>query len=284
MVWFAYADDSGTHKGSEFCLVAGYIGSPRQWKLFRRDWREALGDVPEFHAKDFFPRAAWKSSESPYHGWDERQAAAFLDRLLGIIDSYDLRPIGGATKTEDFFSLTEAQRTWITGATLLTRTHVHAGEAEITDKVVQHEGSPQRPYFVVFPAFFVEAMRATKSAKKPRIHFYFDRQGAAEVRAKEAFDLFKQHLEIPEAANLASLTYAESDEEVGLQAADLYAYVWNRKLSSRMNSELRRAFRSLTKKKKDMFIADKKNYFDRMLRRAARHREAGIEESIAAQS
>ena len=136
---------------------------------------------------------------------------------------------------------------------------------------------------MVFPGFFVEAMRATKSAKKPRIHFYFDRQGNAEVRAKEAFDLFKQRVGIPEAANLSSLSYAESDEEVGLQAADLYAYVWNRKLSGRMNSELRRAFRSLTRKKEDMFVADKKNYFDKMLSRAARHREAGIEESIAAQ-
>ena len=276
---YAYGDDSGTHKGSKVCLVLGYIGSHRQWKLFRHDWQDALtalklpaGAKREFHAKDFFDRRRWRSRKSPYHNWTDTQARDFLRKLLDAIHRRHLEPIGGATNTVDFFAYSKSQRRWITGATLYTMTHWHQGEFEVIDKLAGHEGSPNRPYFVVFPGFLVDAMNASKDDSE--VHLYFDRQKDVEARAREAFDSFKRS--VPEAASLVSLTYAESEDEVGLQAADLYAYVWNRELHGTVRGELlSRAFKVLSKKKPKIIFAGK-HYFDNVLASGVENRNAGV--------
>ena len=280
MVWFAYADDSGTHRDSVCSVVAGYIGSPRQWKGMRRDWRQALGDIQEFHATDFFQPERWRSTKSPYHGWSDHRADSFLGSLLSVINQYGIIPIGGAVLTEAFFSYTAEDRVWLTGANLITMARMHEGEPEVIDKLAKHEGSPERPYFIIFPGFLVEALRITSKKEKPRIHFYFDRQKDAEAHAKEAFDRFKERTSMPEKENLATITYAESVDEEGLQAADLYAYVWYRKLMNTMNPRLERARRELSKKKSEIFIADKQ-YFDRMLAARDQHRAEGIRRGMA---
>jgi hypothetical protein len=52
-------------------MVAGHIGSPRQWRLFDDDWRDVLASegVEEFHAKQLLQGSNWQSRKSPYHGW-----------------------------------------------------------------------------------------------------------------------------------------------------------------------------------------------------------------------
>lgn len=287
----AYGDDSGTHQDAKFCLVLGYIGSPRQWKLFRRDWQATLtmlpkreGKKPEFHAKEFFQRASWQSHESPYYRWTETKADAFLDRLLDTIHRYHVEPIGGAANTNDFFAYSEFDRRYLTGAPLLTLTHWYGGEFEITDKLVEHESSPNHPYFVVFPGFLLEAVRKSGKVGDCQVHIWLDRQQGIEARAGEAFNSFKGHCKLPETANLDSLSYRDSDKEVGLQAADLYAYVWYRKLTgSSMTKQLSRAFQMLTKKKPNIMVADK-HYFDGLLTYAIQDRAAGIRKGLSARS
>ena len=53
---YAYADESGIQGSAPYCLMAGYIASPRRWKPFNAAWKATLEEygVPEFHAKDFF--------------------------------------------------------------------------------------------------------------------------------------------------------------------------------------------------------------------------------------
>lgn len=276
MVWHAYADDSGTHDHSEYSLLLGYIASPAQWKRARRDWRLALGDIPEFKSTDFFQRERWQSSKSPYQGWGDSEAREFLNRFLRIIDQYGLWPIGGACKTDDFYGYAKPIRIWLTGATLLTKTHWYEDEFEIQDKLIEHEGSPERPYFIVFPGLLVDAMRVTSDKSKPGIHFYLDRQGDAEAKGKMAFDKFKKNITEPERDNLRSLTYADSKDEEGIQAADLYAYTWYRKLTNSMTPDLERAFQVLTKKKETIRIADKESYFEPLLDYGNKNRQGAI--------
>jgi hypothetical protein len=56
--FFTYADESGWHQGAKYCLVAGFIGSPRQWKIFEKEWVSILHrfEVSDFHSKEFFWR------------------------------------------------------------------------------------------------------------------------------------------------------------------------------------------------------------------------------------
>lgn len=291
MALYAYGDDSGTHQDAKFCLVLGYVGSPRQWKLFRRDWQAALTMLPErggkkleFHAKEFFQRARWRSHESPYHRWNEAKAEVFLNRLLETIHRYHVAPIGGAANTEDFFTYSESDRRRLTGAPLVTETHWYGGEFEIIDKLVEHESSPNRPYFVVFPGFLLEAVRKSGKVGDCRVHIWLDRQPAIEARALEAFDSFKEYCRIPEIANLGPITFEESEKEVGLQAADLYAYVWNRKLAgSRMTKQLSKAFQVLTKKKPNIMVADRR-YFDSLLAYLIQDQAAAINKGFARRS
>jgi hypothetical protein len=289
-VLHAYGDDSGTHQDAKFCLVLGYIGSPRQWKLFERDWRGALtmlrereGKKPEFHAKEFFQRERWQSRKSPYYRWTEAKADTFLNQLLDTIHRYQVEPIGGATKTEDFFAYSEAQRRYLTGAILITTTHWYGNQFEIVDKLLEHQGSPNRPYFAVFPGFLLEAIQKSGNIGDCQVHLTLDRQPALEAKAGEVFDIFKGHCGLPQAANFGDLIYAESHNKVGLQAADLYAYVWNRKLSGTMTDQLTKAFRVLTKKKPRIEVKGKE-FFDALLDWGARDRAAGIERGLAAPS
>lgn len=290
MVLHAYGDDSGTHRDAKFCLVLGYIGSPRQWKLFERDWRAALkmlpqieGKKPEFHAKEFFQRASWQSHDSPYHRWTERKADAFLTRLLDTIHRYRVEPIGGTANTQEFFAYSEDQRRYLTGAALITTTHWHENQLEIVDKLLEHQGAPSRPYFIVFPGFLLEAIRKSGNVGDCQVHVTLDRQPALEAKAGEVFDSFKKHCGLPEAVNLSDLIYAESQNKVGLQAADLYAYVWNRKLTGTMTDQLLKAFKVLTKKKPNIIVAGKR-YFDASLERAVREQAAAIKKALAARS
>lgn len=286
---FSFADDSATHRDSKFSLLIGYIGSPRQWKSFNAKWDEALlplnmpdGVKREFHAHEFFNTLRWESSKSPYQGWDRDKGWAFLNRLLDIIQSHDIRPIGGATNTEDFFRCSEVDRMWLTGAILETRTNWEGGEFIVRDKFKNiHRSSRERPYFINFDGFLVEALRASKEAGGANVHLIFDFNEDLEARSKAALNEFRVNSGLPEAGNLKGTDYRYSEDEPGLQAADLYAYVMNRHLCDKLNSQyFTRAYEVLTKKRKKIFVADK-DYFNKLLSHGARHRQAGIEKGRA---
>jgi hypothetical protein len=286
---FSYADDSATHRDSEFSLLIGYIGSPRQWKSFNAAWQDALSplDMPdgakrEFHAHDFFNTLRWGSSKSPYREWDLDKGWAFLNQLLDIIHRHDVRPIGGATNTEAFFERSEEDRMWLTGAVLETRTNWEDGEFVVSDKFTGiHRRSRERPYFINFDGFLVEALRASEKADGANLHLVFDSNDDVESRAKQASNEFKANSGLPNANKLKGTTYSYSEDEPGLQAADMYAYVMNRHLCNKLNSRyFKRAYKVLTKKRKKIFVADR-DYFSKLLMHGARHRQAGIEKGRA---
>jgi hypothetical protein len=281
MTLLAYGDESGTQQGAPFCLVLGYIASPRQWKLFRREWTGALSVLPEppndkqreFHAWEFFQRQAWESSRNPYHGWSDKKAADFLSDLLDAIHRYDLQPIGAAVNAADFFAYSEDQRRYLTGAALRLRTTWREDQFEVNERLLKHQSAPYRPYFVAFVGFLVDAIYACSAAKEPEVQLSLDRKTESETRALEVFNSLKST--VPEAASLVSLTFEDSEKEQGLQAADLLAYAWYRELTSNVNSTLLRVLRSLTRKKAGIKAMNKK-LFDSILEDAERDRNEAI--------
>ena len=261
---FSYADDSGTHEGAEYCLIVGYIASPRQWKLFRSDWKKVLGKIPEFHSIDYFPRDRWVSRKSPYCGWTEAKAKTFIDKLVGVIASHKLAPIGGALKVSEFLEFSEEQRLLINGASLFTNIHrQEGGPLEIQNKVLRQEASP-RPYFVPFMGLLTEAVRASVRAHDAKVHLYFDEKKDQEARAIDAYGRFKKNYPDPATVNLVGITHASSLDETPLQAADLYAYVLNRHLRGKTTPELRRIFPSLLRKKESVVVAGR-DYCNQLL-------------------
>lgn len=253
--WWAYGDETGTHDGSKYCAVLGYVASSRQWKLFKRDWRDALGKkVPEFHAKEFFQRASWQGSESPYRGWSEKKATVFLDGLLRAINRYDIRPIGFAYEVEPFTGLTVEERKRLTGAVRYNRVRSHGGGVEITSQLIT-SGAPTQLYFLGFSYLITEAIKAAPRGAK--VSFVFDRRKQSEARAIQTFEEIIRFSTDPKLqGRLGLLSFGDSADYEPLQAADLYAYMINRALQGVVDDLLFRAVEKLTKKKDVIGIAN----------------------------
>ena len=253
--WWAYGDETGTHDGSKYCAVLGYIASPRQWKSFRRDWREALGKkIPEFHAKDFFQRASWQSSDSPYHGWSGRKAEAFLDKLLRTINRYDIRPIGFAYEVEPFMALSLEKRKRLTGAVRHNRIRRHGDQVEVGSRLIS-SGAPTQLYFLGFSYLITEAIKAAPPGAK--VSFVFDRRKQSEARAADMFEEIIRFSDSPALqGRLGLLSYGDSADYEPLQAADHYNYMINRALQGTVDDLMLRAVEKLTKKKDSIGIAN----------------------------
>ena len=272
--WWAYGDETGIQEGSDFCSVLGYVGSPRQWKLFRRDWRKLVPRGTEFHASKFFQKASWRSKDSPYHGWSDKKARRFLNGLLATIDRYDIRPIGFAFNIADFFALNEDERRRLTGAVRWTNTRIYRGRIETIDKLLS-TGAPGEPYFLGFHYFITQALRTSPAGAT--INYLFDRRKTREALALETFDEIKKYSDKTIQQRLGMLAFDDSDKQEPLQAADLYAYAWNRKLHGRrMSDSLEHALQKMGRKRDQMEIGGA-NLFRVLLEDLDRRRAEGIE-------
>lgn len=231
--WWAYGDESGL--GEKYCCVFGYVASPRQWRMLTREWRSVLRDVPEFHAKEFFQKASWQSSTSPYHGWTMKKARRYLNGLLRTIDGHDIRPIGFAYDTADFMALAEHDRRLLTGAINRTRSRVRKGRLEVTDKLMS-TGAPSEPYCLGFQYLITEALKA--SPPGTIVNYVFDRRKTREGWAFQTFDGIKEYSTEPIVRRLGLLSFGDSEQYPPLQAADMIAYLANRTVHETVNNEL----------------------------------------------
>jgi hypothetical protein len=52
----AHFDESGTHAGSPYTVMGGYVATEHQWAFLDRDWKELLSkfDLTSFHSKELF--------------------------------------------------------------------------------------------------------------------------------------------------------------------------------------------------------------------------------------
>lgn len=230
--------------------------------------------MPEFHAIKFFQKASWQSRKSPYRGWSEKKARRFLNGLLQAIDRHDIRPIGFAYNTADFMALNLDERRRLTGAVRRTRTRVHKGEVEITDKLAS-TGAPSEPYFLGFHYLITEALKA--SPRGATINYMFDRRKTREAWALQTFDEIKTYSKNPAIfERLGLLSFGDSEKQEPLQAADLYAYAINRMLHGSTNDLLNHALDRLGRKRDIMSIGNSST-FRELLADLDMKRQADIE-------
>lgn len=91
----AYLDESGIDHKTDFCILAGYVGGPGQWKRFERKWKGILArhNVKEFHAKRFFQRDDSGQRLDEYQNWTDDKADSFIRELLACIISVKIYPL-----------------------------------------------------------------------------------------------------------------------------------------------------------------------------------------------
>lgn len=248
---FVFADESGIHDTAPYCVLAGYIGSPRQWIIFEKKWSELLDEygLSEFHAKRFFARDNEGKRVSPFHGWSDFEARQFLARLVAMINERRLYPIVGVVDVAAFNTLSVGERRFLTGGNILK-----------SGKWDTH-GAPTKPYYLAFQFFIVEAMQ--RAVKGKTVHFIFDRQNVLQSRAGETFYEIIKVIERGESlvnvsADLGNIAFRNSAHEEGLQAADLLTHGWYSYLTRRdtMSDERMDAMDMLSQKRESIRMLD----------------------------
>jgi hypothetical protein len=82
MILTAYFDESGTHGGSDTCIMAGFVGSVAQWRKYEKRvgklFRRSRVDV--FHAIDV------RRGDKDFKGWTVDRKVKFLDEFYHIIN------------------------------------------------------------------------------------------------------------------------------------------------------------------------------------------------------
>ena len=242
-----YADESGTQNGARYCVVAGYRGSPVQWKRFGNDWKAILAKygVREFHSKIFFSRKVIRSpKKNPYNDWPDSKASAFLGELLMAIRKRRIRPVGCAVDVSAFDSYSYGER------------YVLAGyrDAQVRRRLRERPA----PYHLAFRLMIGDTLVATDPRTEIRV--YLAEHQEYQQQAHEAYMLTKRFEETGRAVRqLKGFGVEPAADQPRLQAADLFAHHWYNTLvrgRARLNRENINVMNQLTHNRKDMPLCD----------------------------
>jgi hypothetical protein len=241
-----FVDDSGTHQGSRFCVVAGYRGSERQWRDFYSRWT-ADGCKVELHATDFFRRDPRGKRVSAYRDWDDAKASEYLDCRLDAINCTNIFPVGAMINVAAFMGHNEAERRHLTGG-------------EWRKEKWRISGAPKHSFFLPFQQVIIQGVEAVHRAGD-KAHFYFDVNRQLSSFGRELYAQIKRGCGDTEfTSRMGDLTFASSSESPGLQAADLFAHCWyHYRLHGRSTRpEILRVMNTLTQKgdELDYFSSD----------------------------
>jgi hypothetical protein len=213
----AYFDESGIHGNSSHCIIAGFVGSDREWGNFEPKWKKASGGVI-FHGNEFFGRAPGGGRTKTYKGWTDQQAKAYLSGLIQAITSSRLTPVGAIVDIQAFLAFTEKERRYLTGAVFK-----HDRKKFIST------GVPGKPYFLALMHCVVAATHCVRKAGL-KVNFIFDRQEQYEGNAVQLFQRACQKAQ-PEQfrKRLGDIDFKDKQNVGALQAADLLAHACYRR-------------------------------------------------------
>lgn len=191
-----YCDESGTHAGSPYFVVAGYISADDQWEKFSVEWQGVLDryGIDCFHMTDFENRqGAFKTMRTA-------DRKIFFEKLLMFARLRTRKAIPGVVLKSNYEEL-------------------------ITDQYREDIGS----IYTLCANVCLRGVHnwAGENARDEPIAFVFE-QGAE--HCKEILEAFSKAQKDPQFSvnfKLASLKFENRREVIPLQVADLLAYeVW----------------------------------------------------------
>lgn len=228
---YLYADESGTEPNETFCIMAGYVGSPRQWTAFNSEWWKviATGQMPTFHGTTYFDRARRSRLVSP--------PDPYLDGLLKTIEAYDIEPIGAAVKWSVFKSLPD----------------------DVRDLLATDD--QRHPYYLAMwqlVGLVCNGFSGT-SREQAEINFVF---GWARQHSGHILNTFTEVVEnavaqgVIEAEIIGQPGFGKPSKRPELQAADLLCHTWFRMLSGDRSPLIVTAFERATKGTTNLQVLD----------------------------
>lgn len=235
----AFGDESGIEASAAYCIVGGYVGTPRQWKIFTKEWSAALDEygVPRFHAKDFFQPARRRKVEC-YQGWTDQKLTRFLRLLLETLNRRRIEAAIAAVHAPSFNALAEDDRRFLSGGIMNTRAQLMGDDDLRLSRKWLSSGAPTRPYFCAFQGFISQAL--DKTSDDSILSFTLEQQNVVEARAIQTFHEAYKTERYLRSAKLGDITFADSERKLPLQAADLIAYLSNRRMNQSIRGSLLR--------------------------------------------
>ena len=196
----AYFDDSGTHDSSKVVVVGGIMGTESELLSLESMWRFHLNrpldglkpPIREFHAYDCF------HSKGEFEGWSRTETDFFRHQLREVIIKSHVSGYGFACVREEW-------------------------DAEIQGTLRDINGDSEG---YAIRSCFVRALRWAQMATfDPDISFIFDYRQQSERDTRAVFDAFKEHWRDK---NIVGIYFLDSTKILPLQAADLFAWEFNR--------------------------------------------------------
>lgn len=205
----AYVDEAGIHGGAKVCCVGGYFGGINQWKKFDRQWRKILDreGIQEFHSKKFWARDKDGNRVGVYKNWNKQRAKQFQDDLVAVIQNNRIFPFSAAVVLDDWNSLREDERRWLTGAFL-------------SDGQFTTSGAPNRPYYLALGFCIQKVAQYCKQGL--RVDYSFDLNHSYRGYSMDFYALMKRWNMRRD--RMGEIAFPTSEEAPPLQAADLLVF------------------------------------------------------------
>ena len=141
-----------------------------------------------------------------------------------------------------FESFTHGERRYLTNAILRKK----SGR-------FQTSGAPDRPpYQLAFSTFLHGAVEMV--GEDVKVNFVFDKNIVEQGLAAQVFFETKDRQRDPLWKKLNTITFADDKSEMGLQAADLYAYLWLSALTNRGGLYVQQLIKQLVAKNRQGFM------------------------------
>jgi hypothetical protein len=224
MILKAFFDESADHISYG---IGGCVASLEEWKEFEVEWKAVL---KRFHVRGLHMKEL-AHFKADYSDWDEVRRHAFLGDLLVIMDRHVQTFIGAVVSKQAWGALTDEERGWFFGEPYYPSFQECARGAALQawlglpdDKVEMNFA--RHPQFTGRAAALYEAMCGSD-------HF-----GALRKR-------------------FGGIAFQDPYELVPLQAADLVAYEWRKKVSDLLTGHDRTRYpmqQFLKKKLNALFI------------------------------
>jgi hypothetical protein len=189
----AYVDESGTHAGSPVVVVGLYVGKPKVWAEWTKDWNRNKKPIKVYHAVDCHNRIG------EFDGWDRPTRDAFAAKLLPVLGRHSI--IG-----------------------ITVGIHMGAFEAAMKPRPELRAmfGTPYASCFQWTVQTLISML--DEKGDKQRIAFFHECNND-EKDAEAAFAYVKTHKILNKRA--VTLAFGGKDDYVPLQAADVLAYESN---------------------------------------------------------
>ena len=185
-----FMDETGIHEDAEMVAVAGYIGRPKTWREWTKEWNNKKRPIKVFHATDC------ANFRGEFEGWDKQRRDPYVAQLLPVVPAHELAGV-------------------VIG--------VHLTELEASFKtqpeLVEMLGTPYTACFQWAVSIIMEiATERGKGERMDFIHEVNDYKGEAR-KAFEYVDAYLNPRKIP-----LNMDFGTKTQYPPLQAADVLAY------------------------------------------------------------